>query len=313
MDRRNHTPVTEFILLGLGNLNSFRIPLFITFLMVHIMALTSNGLVIVLVVVNQSLHSAMYFFLSQLSLSEILFTSNLVPNMLWLILVGGGKVTITRCISQSLLLAVPVLSQCLLLASMSFDRYVAICRPLYYTNIMTFGHQLQIVLFCWSVGFTLSFVVFVFLKRLQFCDLNVINHFFCDVNPLMQISCSDTHFMKLLAYLVSSVVVPFPFMFIVVTYIFILQAILKIPSTTGRKKTFSTCSSHLIVVCTFYGSLCSVYILPPKESTVNINKCLSLLYILATPLFNPLVYSLRNQDIRAAIIKSIRMLSLQRL
>ncbi|XP_018427655.1 PREDICTED: olfactory receptor 10A3-like [Nanorana parkeri] len=231
---RNQTLVTEFLLLGLGNLHRFRIPLFIVFLIAHIMAITSNVLVITLVVANQTLHSPMYFFLSQLSLCEILFTSNLVPNMLWLI---------------------------------------------------------------W----------------LKFCDLDVINHFFCDIPPLVEISCSDTYFMKLLTSLVSRAVVPFPFLFIVVTYIFILRAILKIPSTTGRKKAFSTCSSHLIVVCTYYGTLSTVYILPPRENSVNTNKGLSLLYILVTPLFNPLVYSLRNQDIRAAAVKSLKMLSWQKL
>ncbi|XP_073479840.1 olfactory receptor-like protein OLF1 [Aquarana catesbeiana] len=310
---RNQTLVKEFLLLGLGNLHRFRIPLFIIFLTAHIMALTSNVLVIALVVINKSLHSPMYFFLSQLSLCEILFTSNLVPNMLWLILKSGGKVSISRCITQFFLLAVPTITQCLVLAAMSFDRYVAICKPLHYTIIMTFGHQRQIVISCWLVGLTLSLVLYVFLKRLQFCDLNIIDHFFCDIPPLVQISCSDTNFMKLLTSLVSGAVVPFPFMFIVVTYIFILQAILKIPSTTGRKKAFSTCSSHLIVVCTYYGTLSTVYILPPRENSVNTNKSLSLLYILVTPLFNPLVYSLRNQDIRAAGIRSLKMLSLQKL
>ncbi|CAI9540142.1 unnamed protein product [Staurois parvus] len=174
---------------------------------------------------------------------------------------------------------------------------------------MTFQHQLQFVIFCWLVGLVLSIVLYIFLKRLKFCNLNIINHFFCDIPPLVQISCSDTYFMKLLTSLVSGAVVPFPFMFIVITYIFILQAILKIPSTSGRKKAFSTCSSHLIVVCTYYGTLSTVYILPPRENSVNSNKGLSLLYILVTPLFNPLVYSLRNQDIRAAVIRSLKMLN----
>ncbi|KAM5171733.1 olfactory receptor 10A2-like [Mantella aurantiaca] len=276
------------------------------------MALTSNVLVIMLVVANKSLHSPMYFFLSQLSLSEILFTSNIVPSMLWLMLIGSGRISVDRCISQFLLLAIPSVTQCLLLAGMSFDRYVAICKPLHYATIVTIECQLQIILSCWSVGFILSLVVYIFLKQLKFCGLNTINHFFCDIAPLIRLSCSDTYFVEMATAAVSFPVVLSPFMLIVVTYISILQAILKISSTTGRKKTFSTCSSHLIIVCMYYGTLSSIYIFPPKENSVDVNKSLSLLYTLVTPLFNPLVYSLRNQDIKAAIQKSIKIMTLHK-
>ncbi|KAM9312182.1 olfactory receptor 10R2-like [Gastrophryne carolinensis] len=274
------------------------------------MALTSNVLVIVLIVVNQSLHSPMYFFLSQLSLSEILFTSNIVPNMLWLILTGKGKVSVARCLSQFFFISVPSITQCLLLAAMSFDRHAAICKPLHYAVLMTFVCQSQIVLSCWLSGFTLSLVVYIFLKQLEFCGLNVINHFFCDIAPLIQLSCSDTYLVELVTAAVATPVLMSPFLFIAVTYCSILQTILKIPTTTGRKKAFSTCSSHLIVACTYYGTLSSVYIFPPRENSVNTNKGLSVLYTLVTPLFNPLVYSLRNQDVRSAIYKCVKALNL---
>ncbi|XP_068129447.1 olfactory receptor 6B9-like [Hyperolius riggenbachi] len=308
MVNRNQTRVIEFLLLGFGDLHNLRIPLFIVFLIIHTMALTSNIVVILLVVVCQSLHSPMYFFLSQLSLSEILFTSNIVPTMLWLILKSGGKLSVARCISQFYLLAIPSTTQCLLLAAMSFDRHVAICKPLHYTIIMTFGHQLQIVMSCWFLGFTMSLVVYIFLKQLKFCGLNIINHFFCDIAPLLRLSCSDTYFVELITALVSFPLLLSPFLFILVTYIFILQTILKIPSSTGQKKAFSTCSSHLIVVCVYYGTLSSIYIFPPRENSVNTNKCISVLYTLVTPLFNPLIYSLRNQEIRSAILKYIKVL-----
>ncbi|XP_063786203.1 olfactory receptor 5V1-like [Pseudophryne corroboree] len=308
MDERNQTAVTEFLLLGFGNLHNLRILLFILFLIIHVMALSANVLVIVLVVLNPSLHSPMYFFLCQLSLSEILFTSNIVPNMLWLILAGGGKISVARCILQFYLLSVPSVSQCLLLAAMSLDRHVAICRPLHYAIIMTFTHQLQLVTFCWLVGFTCSLVVYIFLDKLQFCGLNVINHFFCDIAPLLRLSCSDTSPVELAAAMVSFPVILSPFAFIVVTYISILHTILKIPSTSGRQKTFSTCSSHLSIVCMYYGTLSCIYIVPPRENSVNTNKGLSLLYTLGTPLFNPLIYSVRSQDIRSAIYKSAKTL-----
>ncbi|KAM9312180.1 olfactory receptor 11A1-like [Gastrophryne carolinensis] len=307
MVERNQTTITEFLLLGFGKLHNLRILLFVMFLIIHIMALSSNILVIVMVVVNQSLHSPMYFFLSQLSLSEILFTSNIVPTMLWLILVGGGRISICRCITQFYFLGAPTIAQCLLLAAMSFDRHVAICKPLHYTVIMTFRHQVQIIISCWLVGFALSLIIYIFLDRLEFCGSNIINHFYCDVAPVIKLSCSDTTAVELVTSLVSFPVILSPFMLITATYASILHTILKIPSGTGRQKAFSTCSSHLTVVCVYYGTLTCIYIFPPSDNSVNINKGLSLLYTLVTPLFNPLIYSLRNQEIRKAINKYVQI------
>ncbi|XP_069618645.1 olfactory receptor 6P1-like [Ranitomeya imitator] len=272
------------------------------------MALTANVLVVVLVGVTESLHSPMYIFLCQLSVSEILFTSNIVPNMLWLILVGGGNVSVTRCLSQFYLLGVPTIAQCLLLAVMSFDRHVAICRPLHYATIMTPSLQLQMVTSCWFFGFTMSFLIYIFLSKLEFCSLNVINHVYCDIAPLLRLTCSSTSSVELATNVVAFPVLLSPFTFIVVTYISIIRAILKIPSSTGRHKVFSTCSSHLIIVCMYYGTLSSIYIFPPRDSSINLNKGLSVLYTLVTPLCNPLIYSLRNQDIRGAILKYIQAL-----
>ncbi|KAM9312179.1 olfactory receptor 6B2-like [Gastrophryne carolinensis] len=267
------------------------------------MALTSNLLVVILIGTNQSLHSPMYFFLSQLSLSEILFTSNIVPTILWLILMGSGKVSIARCFFHLYLLTVATINQCLLLAAMSFDRHMAICKPLHYAVIMTFELQMIIVTCCWVLGFTLSLVLYFFINQLKFCGSNVINHFYCDVDPVLQLSCSETFSTKLVTYLLSTPLLVCPFMFIMATYISIFHTILKISSVIRRQKAFSTCSSHLTVVGLYFGSLASIYIFPQGSSSVDSNKNLSLLYILVTPLFNPLIYSLRNQDIRGAIIK----------
>ncbi|KAM5171720.1 olfactory receptor 11H7-like [Mantella aurantiaca] len=262
------------------------------------MGLTSNILVIILVAFNQSLHCPMYFFLSQLSLCEIIFTSSMVPNILWLTLAGSGNVSVSGCIFHFYTLAAESISQCFLLASMSFDRYVAICRPLHYTIIMTFQRQLQIVISCWLLGLALAFVLQVFLRKLYFCGLNVINHFSCSIPELIRLSCSDTSNLHSITTGFSSVFLPLPLLFIITTYVFILRAILKIPSTTGKQKTFSTCSSHLIIVSMYYGPLCSVYLFPSRKNSVVTNKGLNLLYSLGTPLFNPLVYSLRNKEMR---------------
>ncbi|KAM4038606.1 olfactory receptor 6Q1-like [Anomaloglossus baeobatrachus] len=312
MDEKNQSLVTEFLLLGFGNLHNVRIVIFIFFLIVHIMALTANSLVIALVGVTQSLHLPMYFFLSQLSICEILFTSNIVPNMLWLILVGEGRLLVSRCLSQFYFLSVLTVTQCLLLAAMSFDRHVAICRPLHYTIIMTLTHQLQMVTSCWFLGFTMSFFVYIFLSKLDFCSGNVINHFYCDIAPLLRLSCSSTSSVELATTVVAFPVLLSPFTLIVVTYVSIIRAILNISSSTGRHKAFSTCSSHLIIVCMYYGTLSSIYIFPPRDNSINLNKGLSVLYTLVTPLFNPLIYSLRNQDIRGAILKHVHTLKLFR-
>ncbi|KAM5171728.1 olfactory receptor 5P69-like [Mantella aurantiaca] len=304
---RNQTAVTEFLLLGFGDLHHLKILVFVLLLKIYIMAVTGNGLVIVLVMVNPTLHSPMYVFLTQLSLSEVLFTSNVQPNMLWLTLVGGGKISITRCFSHYYLIAVCTITQCLLLIAMSFDRYVAICKPLYYKSIMTFELQLQIVTSFWSMAFVLSIVLLVFFYSFEFCGPNTINHFYCEVASVLELSCSDISSAKLVTYMVSTPLITCPFLFIMASYISIFNAILKISSSIGRQKAFSTCSSHLAVVCLYFGSLASIYILSPKMSSSDTKKNLSLIYILATPLFNPLIYSLRNQDIRGAITKYIHI------
>ncbi|XP_069816927.1 olfactory receptor 10R2-like [Dendropsophus ebraccatus] len=307
MDEKNQTVITEFLLLGFGNLKHFRILTFLILLAVHIMALSGNILVITLVAAKKSLHCPMYFFLSQLSLSEILFTTDIVPNMLRLILEGGGKVSISQCIFQFYLSAVPTIAQCLLLAVMSFDRHVAICRPLHYASIMTFPRQILMVASCWMLGFSLSITIYVVLRKLTFCHHYIINHFFCDIAPLVQLSCSNASSVELATALLAYPIILSPFLFIVSSYISILQTVLKIPSSIGRQKAFSTCSSHLTSVCLYYGTLSSIYIFPLKEKFINANKGLTLLYALVTPLFNPLIYSLRNQDIRHALYTFVRI------
>ncbi|XP_069816941.1 olfactory receptor 6Y1-like [Dendropsophus ebraccatus] len=307
MDVKNQTVITEFLLLGFGNLKHFRILTFLILLAVHIMALSGNILVITLVAAKKSLHCPMYFFLSQLSLSEILFTTNIVPNMLRLILEGGGKVSFFQCVFQLYLSSVPTVAQCLLLAVMSFDRHVAICRPLHYGSIMTFTRQILMVASCWMLGIVFAIVLYIFLRKLTFCHHYIINHFFCDIAPLVQLSCSDASSVELVTSVFAYPIILSPFLFIVASYISILQTVLKIPSSIGRQKAFSTCSSHLTSVCLYYGTLSSIYIFPLKEKFINANKGLTLLYALVTPLFNPLIYSLRNQDIRSAIISLFKL------
>ncbi|XP_075434261.1 olfactory receptor 6B1-like [Ascaphus truei] len=296
----NQTIITEFLLLGFQNIQSFKILLFTLFLITYIITLSSNLLIIILVSTSHQLHSPMYFFLAHLSLSDIVFTMVIVPNMLRLIWGEGGIMSVTDCVSQFHFFASSVATECLLLTVMSYDRYLAICHPLHYTTIMDLKLRLQLALWSWFLGFMVTILIIIPISLLQFCGPNVIDHFFCDFAPLVKHSCSDTYFIEIEGFLLSAPVALFPFAFIIGTYVCIFLTILRIPSTTGRHKAFSTCSSHITVVCTYYGTLITIYVIPSRGHSFNINKVLSLLYTVVTPFFNPIIYCLRNREIGEA-------------
>ncbi|XP_075434083.1 olfactory receptor 5P66-like [Ascaphus truei] len=297
----NHTIVTEFLLLGFQNLHNFKILLFTVFLVTYIMTISSNLLIIALVSTSHQLHSPMYFFLAHLSLTDILLTTVIVPNMLRLIWREGGTMSVAGCVSQLHLFTCTGATECFLLTVMSYDRYLAICHPLRYITIMNLKLRLQLVIWSWLLGLAVTLILILPIGQLQFCGPNVIDHFFCDFAPLVNHSCSDTSLIEIDSFVLAFPVALLPFVFIIVTYVCIFLTILRIPSTTGRQKAFSTCSSHLTVVCTYYGTLITVYAIPSIGQTFNINKVLSLLYTVVTPFFNPIIYSLRNQEIGAAL------------
>ncbi|XP_075434329.1 olfactory receptor 6F1-like [Ascaphus truei] len=305
MRGENQTRVTEFLLLGFRDLQSLRIPVFCLFLGIYIMTVTGNLLIIVLVSTSHKLHPPMYFFLSHLSTTDILITTNIVPNMLHGILGEGATISFNGCITQFYFFAVSATTESFLLTVMSYDRYLAICHPLRYTSIMDISLQYHLSFCSWFFGFILSIIITTQLGMLQFCGPNVIDHIFCDFAPLLELSCTDTSFLKLEQVVLSVPQTFFSFIFIVVTYVSIFLTIFRIPSTSGRQKAFSTCSSHLTVVSSYYGALITIYQVPSRGHSVNLNKVLSLLYIVVTPLFNPIIYSLRSQEIRAAFGKLV--------
>ncbi|KAM3924543.1 olfactory receptor 11H6-like [Leptodactylus fuscus] len=191
--------------------------------------------------------------------------------------------------------------ECLLLSVMSYDRYVAICNPLRYSSIMTNHICIKLVSMCWLLGFFFAFVVTLTPSKLDFCGPNVIDHLFCDALPLLELACSDTFIIHLELDIIGAPIIIIPTIIIVVSYTYIVRAVLRIPSTTGRQKAFSTCSSHLIVVSIFYWTMFNVYVLPTGGKSLLISKILSLLYTVFTPMMNPIIYSLRNQDIKKAV------------
>ncbi|XP_073402890.1 olfactory receptor 6F1-like [Dendrobates tinctorius] len=297
----NLTVVTQFLLMGFQGSRDLRVFLFFLFLVVYCGTICGNLLIITLVSTSKNLHTPMYFFISQLSISDILLTTDIVPNILYIILNNGGTITFFSCITQFYFFCVSITSECLLLAVMSYDRYVAICNPLRYASIMTSAHCVKLASMCWMFGFTIILSDNISISMLKFCGPNVINHFFCDLVPLLAISCSDTFIVELEMYVLSFPVAIIPSTIIITSYVKIVSTILNIPSSMGRQKAFSTCSSHLTVVSIFYWTLFSVYVFPTKEQSSTICKILSLLYTVLTPFINPVIYSLRNKDIKKAI------------
>ncbi|XP_053319958.1 olfactory receptor 6B1-like [Spea bombifrons] len=300
---RNQTTVTEFILLGFRGLQSFKIPVFLLLLIFHLVTLSGNLLIIWLVVSNKALHSPMYFFLTHLSLCDTFLTLCIVPEALWLIWHGGGTMSFLRCIVQFDCFACSEASECLLLSVMAYDRYLAICYPLHYNYLMNPVLCRTLVSISWLLSFFAVLTDTVSITQLQFCGPNTIDHFFCDFAPILELSCSDTTFVEMALFILCIPVAVFPLLVIVVSYIYIVLAVLRISSKSGRRKTFSTCSSHLTVVSIFYGTLIGIYMLPAKGKSLNVSKVLSLLYTVLTPMMNPIIYSLRNNDIHEAMKK----------
>ncbi|XP_067393390.1 olfactory receptor 10A7-like [Emydura macquarii macquarii] len=301
----NKTSVTEFILLGFGNVPDLQILFFLLFLAIYIVTMAGNILIIVLVVADRHLHTPMYFFLGNLSCLETCYTSTLLPRELASLLTKTNEISFSGCFMQLYVVAFLTGVECYLLSVMSYDRYLAICKPLHYGTRMNDGLCLQLAAGSWLFGFLASSIITSFASRLIFCGPNEIDHFFCDFTPIVELSCSDIHLVTLLDIILSSVFTLPPFLLTLASYVCIISTILRIPSTTGRQKAFSTCSSHLIVVTIFYGTLMSIYMLPNTNRLRDLHKFFSLSYTVLTPMINPLIYSLRNKAVREALRKGI--------
>ncbi|KAM9119146.1 olfactory receptor 10A7-like [Pangshura tecta] len=302
----NQTSITEFILLGFSSLPELQILLFLLFLVIYIATMAGNILIVALVVTDQHLHTPMYFFLGNLSCLETCYTSTILPSLLASLLTEGRAISFSGCITQYYFFASMVATECFLLLVMSYDRYLAIGNPLHYAAHMSVRSCLQLAGGSWTGGFLLSSLTTLLITQLTFCGPNDIDHFFCDFIPLVKISCNDPHMMEMLALTLSLIFLLVPFLLTLMSYIYIIAIILKIPSSTGRQKAFSTCSSHLIVVTIYYGSLLIAYMFPTTNKLRDFKKVLSVSYTVLTPLVNPLIYSLRNKEVREALKKASR-------
>ncbi|CAI9566749.1 unnamed protein product [Staurois parvus] len=308
MNEKNTTIITVVHLLGFQTPHAATCFLFFLFLLMYYVTICANLLIISLVSHSKSLHSPMYFFLSQLSVTDILLSTDVLPNMLHSMLENNTAIiSISNCITQFYFFAVSETSECLLLTAMAYDRYVAICKPLHYTLLMSHQFCWILVITSWSLSFLVGLIYTIEMSKLQFCSPNVINHFFCDLDPILQLSCSDTTIFQLQSTLTSVFFACTPVTIIIISYVYIIVTIFEIPSITGQQKVFSTCSSHLTVVSMFYGTLLFVYLVPKRGQLLEITKFvsllkfLSILYTALTPLMNPIIYSLRNKDLKQVI------------
>ncbi|XP_070343327.1 LOW QUALITY PROTEIN: olfactory receptor 5G3-like [Equus asinus] len=300
MEDKNQTAVTEFLFLGLTDHLPQQIVLFVTILSVDLVTLGGNLGMIALIWFDPKLHSPMYFFLSHLSFVDMCSSSSIAPKMLCDNFAEKKSISFMACAAQMWFFALFIATECSLLASMAYDRYMAICKPLLYTLIMSHRVCVQLVVGPYATGLISTMTHTIFTFCLPFCGPNIINHFFCDISPLLSLACADTRINKLLLFILAGAIGVLSGLIIIVSYICILAAILKIRTADGRRKAFSTCSSHLAVVSILYGTLFFIYVRPGSDSSLNINKVISLFYTVVIPMLNPLIYSLRNKEVKDA-------------
>ncbi|XP_049640011.1 olfactory receptor 6C2-like [Suncus etruscus] len=305
---RNHTAITTFILLGLTDDPQMQILLFVFLLIAYMLSITGNLIIILLTTVDARLKTPMYYFLKNFSFLEMLFTSVAIPQFLYSLATGDRTINFYACACQLFFAYLFGVTEFFLLATMSYDRYVAICKPLHYMTIMNHRLCQQLLSFCWVITILILVPLVSLVMGLEFCDCNVIDHFACDANAIISISCSDTNFIEKLIIICAAFILIVTLMFVVWSYTCIIQTILRFPSAKQRQKAFSTCSSHMIVVSITYGSLIFIYIKPTTKDEMNLNKGIILLVTSISPMINPFIYSLRNQQVIQALNDLVKKL-----
>ncbi|XP_003993507.3 olfactory receptor 5B3-like [Felis catus] len=301
----NRTKVTQFILLGLTSDPELQVPLFIVFTLIYLITLVGNLGIIVLILLDSRLHTPMYFFLSNLSLVDLCYSTAVTPKVMAGLLMGDKVISYNACAAQMFFFAAFATVESYLLASMAYDRYAAVCKPLHYTTTMTTGVCACLAIGSYTCGFLNASIHTGDTFRLSFCMSNVIHHFFCDVPAVVVLSCSDRRVSELVLVYVVSFNSFFALMVILISYIFIFITILKMHSSTGYQKALSTCASHLSAVSIFYGTLIFMYLQPSSSHSMDTDKMASVFYTMVIPMLNPVVYSLRNKEVKSALMKVI--------
>ncbi|XP_052028828.1 olfactory receptor 5B12-like [Apodemus sylvaticus] len=301
----NISEVTEFILVGLTDAPELQIPLFIIFTLIYLITLFGNLGMIMMIMLDSRLHTPMYFFLCNLSLVDCVYASSITPKVMEGFLTINKVISYKGCAAQMFFFLAFISIESLILASMAYDRHAAVCKPLHYTTIMTSTTCILIVTCCYLCGILQSSIHVALAFRLSFCHSNVINHFFCDIPPLLDISCSNTHTNEIIVLFLGTLDAIFTLLLILNSYLLIFIAILRMRSAEAQKKAFSTCASHLITVSIFFGSAMFMYLQPSSNHSMDTDKIASVFYTMVIPMLNPVVYSLRNKEVKNAFKKVV--------
>ncbi|XP_053515201.1 olfactory receptor 1019 [Artibeus jamaicensis] len=305
MDIENCTVFTNFILLGLSGRQDVQQGLFVLFLLVYGITVIANLGMILLISIDSRLHTPMYYFLSNLSFCDVCYSSSVSLKMLADFLCEQKKITYNLCVVQMFFFGIFADVECVMLSVMAYDRYVAICNPLVYSVTMSRRVCIQLMAIAYTVGFMDMTIFTYFTIRLSFCNSNIINHFFCELPTLLALSTSDTTTTEIAVTVSCSFVVGSSVIIVLLSYSYIITTILRMKSAEGRRKAFSTCASHLTAVAIFYGTLFFMYFQPSSSHSMDTDKVTSLFYAVVIPMLNPLIYSLRNKDVKGALKKAV--------
>ncbi|XP_044092695.1 olfactory receptor 2A12-like [Neovison vison] len=302
LGKKNHSSVSEFILLGFSSESQVRIALFSFFLLLYLVTLLGNGLIITLIYLESHLHTPMYFFLSILSLVDVSYVTTTMPQMLVNMVCPKKTISWGACVAQMFIFLVLGIAECILYAIMAYDRYVAICFPLHYPLLMSCPICIKMVIGCCFISIAGALIYTIFTMHLPYCGPQKINHFFCEVPAVLKLACADTSFNDHLDFILGFILLLVPFSLILASYIRIFASILRIHSSQGRLKSFSTCASHITVVIMFYGPAMIMYMRPGSWYDPERDKKLALFYNVVSAFLNPIIYSLRNKDVKRAFL-----------
>ncbi|XP_044844250.1 olfactory receptor 10A7-like [Mauremys mutica] len=300
----NQTVVKEFVLVGFASISSSQGLLFALFLAIYMVTLAGNGIIITLTSTDPNLDTPMYYFLRNLSVIDICYISSTVPQLLVHFLSRTHTISMLACATQNYAFFAFGVTECFLLAVMSYDRYVAICNPLHYTVVMSHQACAKLAVGSWVSGFLHSVVLTVCTFHVPFCGPNRIDHFFCEAPQVLKLACADTYVNELVIFAVAVLVLIIPLSLVFVSYSRILATILQMSTAAGRRKTFSTCASHLTVVSLFYGAAIFMYMRPRSTHSPQQDRMISLFYAVITPMVNPMIYSLRNKEVKGAVMRA---------
>ncbi|XP_073493799.1 olfactory receptor 10A3-like [Phyllobates terribilis] len=306
MENSNQTSPNVFFLLGLSTVPHLQVISFLIFLVMYMSTFSGNLLLIIVVSTNTTLHTPMYFFLSNLSVIDISFSSSIVPVLLKNTLSKDRSISLLACAFQMFFALVLGATECILLSVMAYDRFAAICRPLHYNTIMNKKVYICLAMLSWSMGVINALIHVTLIFQLPFCRSHEVKNFFCEVPPFLRLSCKEPWLNEVAMYVATGIIVMFAFFLTVVSYVQIISTVLKIRSSEGRQKAFSTCASHLTVVSIFYGTLMFVYLQPRSSFSSETGKTVSVLYTAVTPMLNPIIYSIRNKDVKNCALKLMK-------